>query len=170
MQWKSNKYYIFWVCVCILTLVIQHAMRMRSIILSSVACPALPCFPISYAALFFRKKKVIEHILRVLIFSKKFLWNISHSKQNSVRFQFSAALRFYGALIGSFGTIYRSHVFFFFFWNLKMGPLGCTEMPGNILPINAAQNSRSQKSSAGYCRKRFTCIFMYSIRYSWLFQ
>ena len=32
------------VCVCILALVVQHAKRMRRIILSSVACLALPYF------------------------------------------------------------------------------------------------------------------------------
>jgi hypothetical protein len=37
--WKSNKYYIFQVSV---VLVIQHDMRMRRIILSPVACLALP--------------------------------------------------------------------------------------------------------------------------------
>jgi hypothetical protein len=39
LQWKSNKHYKFWICV---TLVIQHAMCMHHIILSSVACLALP--------------------------------------------------------------------------------------------------------------------------------
>jgi len=41
-----EKHCIFWVCVCVcLTLVIQHAKRVRPIILSSVACSALTCFP-----------------------------------------------------------------------------------------------------------------------------
>jgi hypothetical protein len=40
---KSNKYYIFWVCVSV-TIVIHHAMRMRRMILSSVVCPVLPYF------------------------------------------------------------------------------------------------------------------------------
>jgi hypothetical protein len=38
---EKQKLYIFCVCVALL---IQHAMRMRRIILSSVACPALPYF------------------------------------------------------------------------------------------------------------------------------
>jgi hypothetical protein len=35
-QWKSNRYYIFWVCVCVCVCValgIQHAMRMRHIVI-----------------------------------------------------------------------------------------------------------------------------------------
>jgi hypothetical protein len=36
------------VCVCILALITRHAERMRRIILSCVACPALPCFFFSH--------------------------------------------------------------------------------------------------------------------------
>jgi hypothetical protein len=39
---ESNKYYMFWVCVC--SLIIRKAMRVRRIILSSVACSALQYF------------------------------------------------------------------------------------------------------------------------------
>jgi hypothetical protein len=39
-------------------------------------CPVWPTFG----------KKVIEHIMCVLIFSTTFVWNISHSKKNSVRY------------------------------------------------------------------------------------
>jgi hypothetical protein len=42
---QNQKYYIFCVCVCVcvsVALVIQHAGRMRLIILSSVACLAVP--------------------------------------------------------------------------------------------------------------------------------
>jgi hypothetical protein len=50
-------------------LVIQHAKRMRRIILSSVACLALPYFStLSHKRQDYREK-VIEHKLRVLIFS-----------------------------------------------------------------------------------------------------
>jgi len=55
-------------------LVIQHAMHMPYILLSSVACLALPHMPIScHKEQDFQKKKVIEHKLCVLIFSRTFL-------------------------------------------------------------------------------------------------
>jgi len=83
-------------------------MRMRRIILPSASCPALPYFPTlchMRSPFLFRKKKIIDHIVCVLIFSTNFVWDISHSKQNSARFQDSAAVRFCGALIVSFGTV-----------------------------------------------------------------
>ena len=52
-------------------LVIQHAERMRRIVLSSVACPAVPYFPalcLSHKRYFFRKK-VTEHNMYIMIFS-----------------------------------------------------------------------------------------------------
>ena len=54
--------------MCILALVIRHAKRMRHIILSSVASPALQYFPtLSYKRRGFRKT-VIEQKMCVLIF------------------------------------------------------------------------------------------------------
>jgi len=41
---KGNNYYIFWVCVYILALVIQHEKRMRHVMVSCVACLALQHF------------------------------------------------------------------------------------------------------------------------------
>jgi len=63
-------------------LIIQHAQRMRYILLSSVDCPALLYFPkLSHKQQDFRKK-VIEPKTRVLIFSTTFVWNILHYKKN----------------------------------------------------------------------------------------
>jgi len=58
---------------CVLAvLVIQHAKRMRRVILSSVASPALQCFStLSHKRHHFRKH-VIEHGICILIFSTNF--------------------------------------------------------------------------------------------------
>ena len=72
LQWKSNVCHTFCVCVCV-TLLIQHAMRKRRIILPPVACPALLCFStLSHKRHDFQKKKVIEHKMCVLITSTSF--------------------------------------------------------------------------------------------------
>jgi hypothetical protein len=47
LQWKIKKYYIFWVCVFILSIDIRHTNHIfffGLIILSSMACVALSCF------------------------------------------------------------------------------------------------------------------------------
>jgi hypothetical protein len=74
------------VCVCVfVTLVIQHETCMRHIILSSVACLAVPYFStLSHKWYYFLKKKVIEHKKCVLILSTPFVWNDSNSR-NSAR-------------------------------------------------------------------------------------
>jgi hypothetical protein len=55
-------------------LVIQHAKRMCRIMLSPVACPALPYFStLSHRRHDFRKKNVTEHKMGVLIFSTIFV-------------------------------------------------------------------------------------------------
>ena len=72
-------------CVFV-ALVIQHAMRMHRITLSSVACPALNYFsPLSHKCHDFRK--VIEHKICALFSSTTFVWNISHSKKNWARYE-----------------------------------------------------------------------------------
>jgi len=57
-------------------------MRMRLVILSSVACPAVPYFSTPPRKSHDFQKKVISHKMRVLISSGAFVWNISHSKKN----------------------------------------------------------------------------------------
>ena len=54
-------------------LVTQHAMRSACAILSSVAGPAVHYFSISGKRYDFRKKKVIEHKMCVLIFCTTFV-------------------------------------------------------------------------------------------------
>jgi hypothetical protein len=72
-------------CVSV-ALVIQHAKRMHRIILSTVACLALPHFSTLYHKLHDFQEKVIEHKMCVLIFSTTSIRNISHSK-NSARYK-----------------------------------------------------------------------------------
>jgi hypothetical protein len=67
-------------------LVIQHAKHMRRIILSCGACLAVPYFSTLSHKRHDFGEKVIEHKMCVLIFSTTFVSNISHSKNNSVRY------------------------------------------------------------------------------------
>ena len=65
------------VCVCVsVVLVIQHEMRMRLIVMSSVTCLAVPYFfHISHKRRDFlkNKTKVTDHKIRVLVFSTTFV-------------------------------------------------------------------------------------------------
>jgi hypothetical protein len=69
-------------CVSV-SLVIYHAMCMCPIILvlSSVACLALPYFSILSHNWHYFQKKGTEHEMCVLIFSKTFVCSISHSRR-----------------------------------------------------------------------------------------
>jgi len=68
----SMTYYV----TVLVTLVIQHAKRMRRIVICG-----LSGFPtLSHKRHDFRGKKFIEHKMCVLIFSTTFAWNIFHSK------------------------------------------------------------------------------------------
>jgi hypothetical protein len=72
-------------CVSV-ALVIQNTKRVRSVILPSVAPPALPYFPIlSHIRQDFREK-VTDYETRVLIFSKAFAWNLYYLRKNRARY------------------------------------------------------------------------------------
>jgi len=80
ISWKSNKYYIFWVCVRSLKV---SNMQSACAVLSSVAC-----LTVQYSSTLPQKrhdfwKTFIEHKMCVLIFSTTYVWNISYSKWNS---------------------------------------------------------------------------------------
>jgi hypothetical protein len=82
--------HILSVCVCVV-LVTQRAKRMRRIILSSVACPALPYFStFSHKRNDFREK-VIENKMCVLIFSTICIRKSSHFRKNSARYYHKCA-------------------------------------------------------------------------------
>jgi hypothetical protein len=80
LQWKSSKYYIFWVCVC----------RLKY-----PACNAqVHLWPVRLYSIFstlsqqgrdFRKKNT-EHKTYRLIFSTTFTWKICHSTKNWPRY------------------------------------------------------------------------------------
>ena len=73
---------------------IQHAMRMRRIMLSSMACPALQYFTtLSHKRHGFRNKKVTEHITCVLNFTA-FVRKISHSEKISERYYHKCTFAF----------------------------------------------------------------------------
>jgi len=85
---KSNKYYIITYSAYVFVVwVIQHAKRMRPIILSSVAglsdCTIFSHNPINSTTF---RKKVFDHKKCVLFFSATSDWNISHSTKNSARY------------------------------------------------------------------------------------
>ena len=69
-------------CVSV-ALVIQRTKRMRLVILSSVACLAVPYFSHYLKnATIFGGKNFVEHRISVLIFCTAFVRNIPHSKNN----------------------------------------------------------------------------------------
>jgi hypothetical protein len=88
------------VCVCVfVALVIQHAMRMRRLIQSSVTCVKPKYLPtLSHKRGDFRKQRnmyIIEHKMCVLILSANSVLNISHSKKNAAAVtQLVEALRY----------------------------------------------------------------------------
>jgi len=86
LQWKSSKYYIFWVCVCRFMYPACNA-----------HAPYCHLWPIWLYHIYSHnlingtvfRKLGIEHKMCVLIFSTTFVWNISHSKKNWVRYDHS---------------------------------------------------------------------------------
>jgi hypothetical protein len=84
LQWKSNKYCIFWVCIYSLR---YSACNGHELYGHLYPCPAVPYIStLSQKGHDCQQKKVIEHEIRVLIFSITFIWNISDSNENWMRY------------------------------------------------------------------------------------
>jgi hypothetical protein len=90
LQWKGNKYYIFWVCVCV-ALVIQCACA----ILWSVAFPAVPHFStLSHKRHDLRKIKSYWTQNVCFDFLYNLVWNTYFSKKNCARYHQKSTLVF----------------------------------------------------------------------------
>ena len=90
LSWKSDKCYL-WACVCSLRYPVYsvHAPYCQS-----VAYRALQYFSTCLITQHNFWKKFSEHRMCVLIFSPAFVWNISHSKKNLVRYDQKCILVF----------------------------------------------------------------------------
>ena len=91
LRWKSYDYYTFWVCVCSLSYA-AHKAHVPYCHPWPAGCTIFSHI-ISYTARFSRGKKLIEHKMCVLVFSKILVWNISHCRKNSWRFHHNVACR-----------------------------------------------------------------------------
>ena len=82
LHWKSNAYYILWVCVCSLRC---PACNARAPYFHLWAVPLYRIFPhyLINSTIFRKRKKVTEYETCVLIFSSTSDRNIFHSERNS---------------------------------------------------------------------------------------
>jgi len=83
LQWKTVSI-TYSECVSV-ALICQLSKCLCRIMVSSVACPTLPhFFTLSHKRHDFRKKNM-ENVMSVLMFSKTIAWNVFHSKNNSAK-------------------------------------------------------------------------------------
>jgi hypothetical protein len=92
LQWKSIEYYIIWVCVYSLRYPVSNAHERYFLLWPAY----LQYFStLSHKRHDFRKKLLnIKYVFLVSSFSKTFVWNISHSKKNGVRYDQKCILIF----------------------------------------------------------------------------
>jgi hypothetical protein len=88
LQWKSNKYYIFWVCVCSLTYPERKTRASYYIAICGLSGSTIffVHYIINGTTRFWEEK--LLNIKFVFIFSK-IVWNICNSKTNSKRLRWS---------------------------------------------------------------------------------
>jgi hypothetical protein len=84
LPWKSNKYYIFWVCVC--SLIYLPSNGVGRIKWSSVACldPHIPSPYVVSGTIF--EKNIYWTWHECFDFLYNSVWNISNSKKNRARY------------------------------------------------------------------------------------
>jgi len=83
LQWKSNKYYIFWECVCSLS---YPACNAHAPYCHLWPAPLHNIFPHYFIKGNFPEKNVIVYKMCVLISVTTFVRRISHSKKKWARF------------------------------------------------------------------------------------
>jgi len=91
LQWKSNKYYIFWVCVFSFRYPACNA-HVPCCLLRSVRLHYVSPHCLINGMIF--GKNVFEHKMCVLILCPKFVFNISHSQKNWARYDQKCKLVF----------------------------------------------------------------------------
>jgi hypothetical protein len=99
LQWKNNKYYIFWVFVCSLRYPEDNAHATHCHLWPARLYNIFPHFLISDKI----RKTFTDRVMRVLFSCTTFVWNISHSNKNWARcdkkclvvFMWSARYSFY---------------------------------------------------------------------------
>ena len=134
LQWKSNKCYVFWVCVCNLRYPVCNAHAPYYIYIYDLSRSTV-LFHISQTARF--SERVTEHKMCVLIFSTTFVWNISHSKNNwaiyDKKVYWSSCKLFFSDFHESwiFLTVFRKVLKFKILWKSASGsrvvPFGRTD-------------------------------------------
>jgi len=84
LQWKSNKYYTIWVCICKHKYPACNEHAPHCHLWPTLLYNIFPHYPTN--GMVFEKKKIIEHKMCVSIFSTMFVWNIVCSKKKWVRY------------------------------------------------------------------------------------
>ena len=84
LQWKSNNCYILCGCFCSLSYPAWNVLAPYCHLWSAWLYSIVPSYHINNT--FLGGGYVIGHEMSVLIFSTTFVWNISHSKKNWVRY------------------------------------------------------------------------------------